>query len=104
MHVTEPTIVVPQTASTDRGKPNQEIVPWLVIDDSDPPPKLPWYTPARYFARELVKSDSTLLLKKDTLADKVSASMFNVGIKKRGGKEKFNAATVKKAFSQVAFK
>jgi hypothetical protein len=51
-----------------------------------------------------VKSDSTLLLKKDTLADKVSASMFNVGIKKRGGKEKFNAATVKKAFSQVAFK
>ena len=41
----------------------------------DPDPDEPWYIPARYFARQLVKEDSTLLNKKDLLAEKVAQSL-----------------------------
>ena len=59
--------------------------PWLVIDPSDPKAIQPWYTPARYFARQLVMKDSTLLQKRSVLADKVSKSLADTGFKKRGG-------------------
>jgi hypothetical protein len=49
--------------------------PWLVEDPSDPKPEQSWYTPARYFARQLVKGDSTLLLKSAVLTEKVSLSL-----------------------------
>ena len=84
-----------QTKTTDQDKP------WLVKDLRDPEPEQPWYTPARYFARELVKGDSTLLTKRDILAQKVVQSLTNAGFKKRGGKEPFNYGTIKKAFSNV---
>ena len=61
----------------------------------------PWYTPARYFARQLVKQDSTLLLKTLILADMVQKSLAKVGIHKRGGKKPFVADTILKAFSNV---
>ncbi|MGZ8927661.1 MAG: hypothetical protein ACXW03_04285 [Methylobacter sp.] len=77
--------------------------PWEIHNPDDPPPTQPWYTPARFFARELVKEDSTLLLKKDSLAAKVVKSLSNVGIKKRGGKLPLDPATVKKAFSNISF-
>lgn len=75
--------------------------PWLAVDQKDPSPAHPWYTSARYFARKLVFEDSTLLKKKSILAAKVSKSLSDVGIKKRGGCKPFDGSTVLKAFSKV---
>lgn len=47
------------------GASTQSEKPWLVQLSSDLEPKNHWYTPARYFARELVKEDETLLKKRD---------------------------------------
>ena len=75
--------------------------PWLQVDPRDPNPKQHWYTPARYFARQHVIADTTLLTKKLTLADKVSSSLAGVGIFKRGGKKPPAPDTVLKAFANV---
>jgi hypothetical protein len=75
---------------------------WLIADPRDPQPVQDWYTPARYFARQLVKDDSTLLTKRHLLAGKVVQSLTNVGIKKRGGIKPFFSSTVLKAFSNVS--
>ena len=75
--------------------------PWLLRDPKDPEPEQRWYTPARYFARQLVVKDSTLLTKRGILADKVSKSLTTAGIYKRGGTKPLSAETVKKAFSNV---
>ena len=75
--------------------------PWLQADPRDPAPKHDWYTPARYFARQLVTSDSTLLLKKLTLADKVSKSLEGVSILRRGNTKPLDASTILKAFANV---
>lgn len=76
--------------------------PWLIADPSDPPAAQGWYTPARYFARQLVLKDSTLLTKRIVLADHVSRSLFTAGIYKRGGREGLAPETVLKAFINVA--
>lgn len=86
----------PQAAPVDEK-------PWLVVDPKDPIADQPWYTPARYFARQLVLKDSTLLTKKLTLADRVSHSLYSVGIYKRGGKKRHAADTVLKAFTNVVW-
>jgi hypothetical protein len=75
--------------------------PWLVEHPEDPKSKPVWYTPARYFARQLVKDDSTLLTKKRLLASKVVASLSIAGIKKRGGVKDFDPSTIMKAFNNV---
>ncbi|MBK5204067.1 MAG: hypothetical protein JJD98_01255 [Polaromonas sp.] len=75
--------------------------PWLVADPKDPIAEQLWYIPARYFARQLVRNDSTLLIKKLVLADKVSRSLASAGIFKRGGIKSHSADTVLKAFSNV---
>jgi hypothetical protein len=75
--------------------------PWLVPDPRDPEPEQLWYISARYFARQLVKDDSTLLTKRDLLAQKVAKSLDVAGIKKRGGKKPFDPGTVKKALANV---
>ena len=75
--------------------------PWLIPNPQDPKPIQPWYIPARYFARQLVKEDLTLLVKKSLLAKKTSQSLGSVGIFKRGGKELLSEGTVLKAFSNV---
>jgi hypothetical protein len=75
--------------------------PWLVADPKDPTPAQSWYTPARYFARQLIKDDTTLLLKRLKLADKVSKSLEKVSIYKRGGVKNFAADTILKAFANV---
>jgi hypothetical protein len=77
------------------------INPWLSVDPRDPTPQQQWYTPARYFARSLVVEDSTLLTKRLLLAGKVSKSLVQVGIYKRGGVKKLTAETVLKAFVNV---
>lgn len=75
--------------------------PWLTKDPADPEPEQPWYTPARHFARQCVKDDSTLLVKKDLLAKKVVIYLSNAGYLKRGRKEPFKKGTVLKSFTKV---
>jgi hypothetical protein len=75
--------------------------PWLTPNPNDPKAKYHWYTPARYFARQLVKDDSTLLAKKALLASKVVTSLSGAGFKKRGGANDFDPGTVLKALTRV---
>jgi hypothetical protein len=89
-----PTTQAPLIAATDTK-------PWLLIDQRDPKPAQPWYTPARFFARKLVIGDSTLLLKKALLANQVSKSLAEVRIFKRGGIKPPSAVTVLKALANV---
>jgi hypothetical protein len=98
---------ISQSASAANVKAAQVITtssedkPWLIANEKDPTPDYPWYTPARYFARQLVKNDSTLLTKKNLLAGKVSSSLANVGILKRGEKLPLADTTILKAFVNV---
>lgn len=86
----------------DAMKSSMDAKPWLSIDPKDPIPTQSWYTPARYFARQLVIADSTLLTKRLLLAEKVSKSLAGAGIFKRGGVKRYSADTVLKAFVNVA--
>jgi len=94
--------VVPATKSTPAVEPKSGDKPWMTKNPDDPPPDQSWYTPARYFAREFVRADATLLLKRGVLVQKVSDALFSVGIKKRGGVKKHEPSTVKKALSNVS--
>lgn len=78
------------------------IEPWLMPDPQDPHPEQPWYTPARYFARQCVKEDSTLLTKRKILAQKVAQSLGKVHIFKRGGKKPPEDTTVLKALANIS--
>jgi hypothetical protein len=82
-------------------KPNVE--PWRGHREGDPKPKHDWYTPARYFARELVRDDSNLLTKKKYLYQKISDSLADVGIYKRGGKKAFDSQTIRKALANIKY-
>lgn len=75
--------------------------PWEIINPSDPTPEQPWYTPARYFARQLIVENSTLLLKRNLLAEKVSNSLYAAGIFGRKKNKKLDGGTVLKAFNNV---
>lgn len=82
--------------------PSGDERPWLIAAPNDPAPDYPWYTPARYFARQLVVNDSTLLLKREKLADKTAKSLAGVGVFKRGKKKlPLSAGTVLKSFVNV---
>jgi hypothetical protein len=82
--------------------PTKEPKPWLIADPEDPSPEYSWYTPARYFARQLVISDPTLLSKRPLLVAKVVPMLTKAGIKKRGGKLPFSHSTVLKALSNIS--
>ena len=82
-------------------EPAAPTAPWWIIDDSDPPAAQVWYTPARYFARQLVSEKPSLRLNRNLLAKAVLESFNRVGIKKRGDKVPFQAGTIKKAFVKV---
>jgi hypothetical protein len=90
-----------ETAAKEAKLKQDTDMPWLIPDPTDPAPEQSWYVPARYFARQLVKDDSTLLTKRRLLAEKVVQSLKSVGIKKRGGTKSFELGTVLKAFSNV---
>ena len=87
--------------NSDAGTGKHTEKSWHIPDPNDPEPEQPWYTPARYFARQLVAKDTILLIKRKRLADKVSASLKNAGIYKRGGKLPPSPVTVLKALSNV---
>jgi hypothetical protein len=78
--------------------------PWWKVDPRDPPAGKdfqPWFTPARYLAREFVKADPSLLRKKELLAKKVADALFDRRITRRGGTTRLGANTVLKAFAKV---
>ena len=91
----------PSPAPVVTKQAGSDAKPWLTHDPRDPDPEQPWYTPARYFARQLAIEKPTLLANRELLADKVSTALYNAGIKKRGGQKKFDSATVLKAFVNV---
>lgn len=74
---------------------------WDIVDARDPTPAQPWFTPARYFARQLVLEDSTLLIKRNLLAGKVSDSLFAAKIFGRKKNRKLDGGTILKAFTNV---
>ncbi len=84
-----------------KGAGNGDDKPWLIPNSNDPVAKELWYTPARYFARELLKKEPLLLKSRLRLADKVKDAMKTYGIYKRGGKLQPRAETILKAFANV---
>ena len=76
---------------------------WLVRNSADPEPVQPWYTAARYFARELVNAEPNLLLKREILCKRIVERLNKVNIKKRGNVKQFDQSTIKKALSGVRF-
>ncbi|MDT7514555.1 hypothetical protein [Rhodoferax mekongensis] len=94
----EPIIASPVVAALI---PESDAKPWTLADPRDPPAALPWYTPARYFARQLAMEKPTLLANRELLADKVANALFNAGFKKRGGIKRFDSGTVLKALVKV---
>lgn len=77
------------------------IEPWRQEAPGDPKPEQPWYTPARYFARELTKEDPSLHGKRELLASKISEKLAEHEIFKRGGKKPLASGTILKALSNV---
>ena len=92
-----------EVAASKQNAPAAPTVPWLIADERDPKADQPWYTPARYFARQLVREKPNLLANRYLLAKSVVSSLNGVGIRKRGGKKSFDPGTVKKAFVNVVF-
>ena len=93
--------VKPQAEAVPVMPPENNTKPWLIIDPNDPPPAQPWYTPARYFARQHVIDDSNLLTNKNKLESKVVLSLNTAGIKtSRKGNFSRNG-TIKKAWVNV---
>lgn len=90
------------TPSKESSKQDIGAEPWLEPDPKDPEPEQDWYTPARYFARQLVRDDSALLTKRKLLAQKVVQSLSNVKIYKRGKKLPHSYTTILKALSNVS--
>lgn len=88
----------------DKSAATPAEAPWLVKDPRDKEPEgfQGWYTPARFFAREAVRLDPSLLTNRDKLAKNVVKSLTAAGIFKRGNAKKpLDPATVKKAFVNV---
>lgn len=92
-------IIPPILEIKNEGRPNEK--PWLIADPRDPIADQPWYTPARYYAREEVRADTTLLNKRDSLVSKVAQSLTRGGFLKRGRKKSLTASTIKKAMVNV---
>jgi hypothetical protein len=91
------------TKSLSVENENRSVSPWLIPEPNDPPAIQPWYTPARYFARQLIKEQPTLLGNRKLLADKVRNQLIGARIYKRGGKKPLDSSTIKKAFINVVF-
>lgn len=78
--------------------------PWEIADPKDPKPEQPWYIPARYFARQLIKHNPSLEEKLELLAKKIIPLLTDAGFNKRGGKKPLMSGTILKALSNVLLK
>lgn len=99
---------IPGSIKTHSGTQDQVINrisnpqnPCWTPDPKDPPANQLWYTPARYFAKRLIKENPGLLLKRKILAKKIVEEFDSLNIKKRGGVHSFDPATILKALSKV---
>ena len=75
--------------------------PWWISHPDDPEPSSPWYIPARYFARQLVKADPALITKRMSLAQKIEQALADHGIFKRGGSLPPQASSIVNALSNI---
>jgi len=79
--------------------------PWQVKDPRDPEPEgfQPWYTAARFFARQEIRNDPTLVgADHATIAEKVEPLLPKVGYFKRNKDGVvIKSATIKRALSKV---
>ena len=82
-----------------------DLEPWWKPNpaDRDTPPLVPWYTPARYFARWHIEKNPSLLSNRVLLAQKVAQTLTDKKIFKRGGKKPLDHATIKNAFTNIKF-
>jgi hypothetical protein len=101
LDMTAPTANARESVTVEYVSASPNDKPWFVPCSNDPCAKQAWYTAARYFARQLVIKDSTLITKRGILADKVSASLSKAGIKGRVKNKPFASGTVLKAFANV---
>ncbi len=74
---------------------------WLAHNPLDPLPVQSWYTPARFFAREIIKEKPALIHNKKKLATEVSTCLFNINDFPRGKERKRDYSTILKAFTNV---
>lgn len=80
--------------------------PHLIVNPNDPEPDQVWYTPARYFARQLILQDSTLRVKLPVLTKKVAKMLEEAEIYAHDNhlkKSPLQPQTVKKAFHNIQF-
>jgi hypothetical protein len=76
--------------------------PWWKVHPADPTPKQRVFTPARYFARQIVAENPKLNDRRDLLSVAVAEKLFEHGIGPRGdSNERYDALTIKNAFSKV---
>lgn len=81
--------------------------PWEMSHPDDPPSEQNWYTPARYFARELIEHNKSLIDKRGSpsapgiLPKMVGEKLEEKNIYKRGGKLPLKPATILRAFVGV---
>lgn len=78
--------------------------PWLIPGPLDPPTKNDWYPAARYFARQLIKTEPKLKKNKGALAKKVRASMVENNVCMRGGEKQPSPDTIRNALVGIKFK
>ena len=98
-------IEAPQSISVDDIKLKDQVLnenkPWLIPHHDDSDPAEPWYIPARYFARLLVKEFPHLEKRRDLLAEKVVDKLTKHSFLKRGEKKPLQPSTVLKSFSNI---
>ena len=93
MDVLKPAISAPEVIKSDIDKP------WLVHNPLDPLPDNSWYTPARYFARKILKEKPLLINNKLKLAGEVATLLFKIKDYPRGRVTEREPSTVLKAFT-----
>lgn len=100
--------ILSKRANTTQTRPQENKIqdnekPWFIHDERDPIPKQPWYTAARYFARQLLSSNPNLRKRRDLLAQETAKKLKKEEIYKRGNSAPPNPSTILKAFSNVDF-
>jgi len=93
-----------QSSQKETSAKVKQCIPWEKKEPTDPEPShfQDWYISARFFARELVKGDGSLLTKRKVLHQKIVKSLTSVEIYKRGkGKKPFDPSTISKALQNI---
>ena len=68
--------VKPSSTEPSQNPPTPD--PWLIADSKDPAPAYDWYTPARYFARQLIIDNPLLLSNRNLLVSKIAILLSTI--------------------------